>query len=118
MSPPCSFCDLVSKSDWRTENPNGNQPGRPEFSNFGQSGRDWERNVNVQIFNPNLESILNQDAGIRIHGNTSRIYNIKSLRLYARSEYDEDNEFDHSKKIGKSLRDQIHDQRLDERIVL
>lgn len=80
--------------DWRTENPDGNQSSRPAFSNFGQSGRDWERNVNVQVFNSNLESILNQDAGVRIHGNTSRSHHIKSLRLYARSEYDEDNEFE------------------------
>jgi uncharacterized repeat protein (TIGR02543 family) len=79
---------------WRIDNPNGNQPDRPDFSNFGQSGRDWERNVNVQIFNSNLESILSQDAGLRIHGNTSRSHRIKNLRLYARSEYDEDNEFE------------------------
>ena len=79
---------------WRTENPDGNQPTRADFNNFGQSGRDWERNVNIQIFNKNLESILNQDAGLRIHGNTSRAHYLKNLRLYARSEYDEDNEFE------------------------
>lgn len=79
---------------WRTENPDGNQPTRADFNNFGQSGRDWERNVNVQIFNKNLESILNQDAGLRIHGNTSRAHYLKNLRLYARSEYDEENEFE------------------------
>jgi uncharacterized repeat protein (TIGR02543 family) len=78
---------------WRTADPSGNQPGRADFSNYGQTGRDWERDVNVQIFNSNLESILNQDAGIRIHGNTSRADIIKNLRLYARSEYDENNEF-------------------------
>jgi uncharacterized repeat protein (TIGR02543 family) len=78
---------------WRIDNPDGNQSSRAEFSNFGQSGRDWERNVNVQIFDQNLESVLNQDAGIRIHGNTSRKHHLKNLRLYARSEYDEENEF-------------------------
>ena len=80
--------------DWRTENPDGNQSSRPDFSNFGQGGREWERNVNLQVFNNNLESILNQDGGLRIHGNTSRSHYIKSLRLYARSEYDEENEFE------------------------
>jgi hypothetical protein len=79
--------------EWRTAEPNGNQPMRADFSNFGQSGREWERDVNVQIFNTDLESILNQDAGIRIHGNTSRGHHLKNLRLYARSEYDQDNEF-------------------------
>ena len=80
--------------EWRTEDPGGLQSSRAEFSNFGQSGRDWERNVNVQLFNQNLEPVLNQDAGIRIHGNTSRKHHLKNLRLYARSEYDEDNEFE------------------------
>lgn len=79
---------------WRAENPDGNQPKRADFNNFGQSGREWERNVNIQVFNKNLESILNQDAGLRIHGNTSRAHHLKNLRLYARSEYDEDNEFE------------------------
>ncbi len=80
--------------DWRTAEPNGNQPGNAQFSNYGQGGREWEREVHVQVFNENLESILNQDAGVRIHGNTSRADIIKNLRLYARSEYDEDNEFE------------------------
>ncbi|SDR66787.1 Listeria/Bacterioides repeat-containing protein/Por secretion system C-terminal sorting domain-containing protein [Polaribacter sp. KT25b] len=80
--------------DWRTAEPNGNQPGNAQFSNYGQDGREWEREVHVQVFNENLESILNQDAGIRIHGNTSRADIIKNLRIYARSEYDEDNEFE------------------------
>jgi uncharacterized repeat protein (TIGR02543 family) len=79
--------------DWRTAEPTGNQPGNAQFSNYGQSGQEWEREVNVQVFNENLESILNQDGGVRIHGNTSRADIIKNLRLYARSEYDEDNEF-------------------------
>jgi len=79
--------------DWRTAEPNGNQPGNAQFSNYGQSGVEWEREVNVQVFNEKLESILNQDGGVRIHGNTSRADIIKNLRLYARSEYDEDNEF-------------------------
>jgi hypothetical protein len=83
----------ITFDNWRTAEPNGNQPGRADFSNYGQSGREWERDVNVQIFNTDLESILNQDAGIRIHGNTSRADIIKNLRIYARSEYDEDNEF-------------------------
>lgn len=79
---------------WRIDNPDGNQPSRPDFSNFGQGGSDWEREVNVQLFDSNLESILNQEAGLRIHGNTSRTHIIKNLRLYARSEYDENSEFE------------------------
>ena len=83
----------VTFDNWRTDNPNVNQATNPRFSNYGQSGDEWERKVNVQIFNSKLESILNQDAGIRIHGNTSRAHHLKNLRLYARSEYDRENEF-------------------------
>jgi len=72
---------------------------------LGQSVCDWERNVNVQIFNSNLESILSQDVGLRIHGNTSRSHRFKKLRLYVRGKCEEDNEFDlFSKQIPNSHR--------------
>ncbi|WP_397444459.1 lamin tail domain-containing protein [Polaribacter sp. R77954] len=79
--------------DFRIEEPNTNVGSRGDVNNYGQSGVEWEREVNVQVFNENLESILNQDAGLRIHGNTSRAHILKNLRLYAKSEYDEENEF-------------------------
>jgi uncharacterized repeat protein (TIGR02543 family) len=84
----------ITFDEWRTAEPTGNQPNRAEFNNYGQDGREWEREVNVQLFNSNLKPVLSQDAGIRIHGNTSRADIIKNLRLYARSEYDENSKFE------------------------
>ncbi|MGK0412642.1 MAG: hypothetical protein ACJA1B_000840 [Polaribacter sp.] len=63
---------------WRAENPDGNQPSRPSWNNYWRSEREWEKPVN---------------AGLRIHSNTSRADIIKNLGLYARSEYDDKNEF-------------------------
>lgn len=84
----------ITFDEWRTAEPTGNQPNRADFNNYGQDGVEWEREVNVQLFDSNLKSILSQDGGIRIHGNTSRADIIKNLRLYAKSEYDEESKFE------------------------
>jgi hypothetical protein len=57
-------------------------------SNFFQRGLKWERPVHFQMFDLNGNEVLGFDAGIRIHGNFTRLFNQKSLRLYAREEYD------------------------------
>ena len=58
--------------------------------NYGQHGKEWERPVHVEIYNPEGRSILDQDAGMRIHGGGSRSKGQKSLRLYSREEYGTD----------------------------
>ena len=58
-------------------------------ANFSQRGNDWERSIYLEIFEPDGNEILSQNAGIRISGNASRSTCIKSLRLYARKEYGE-----------------------------
>lgn len=63
-------------------------------SNYNQRGREWERPVNVQIFDRDGHSLLQQEAGIRIQGGGSRGFLPKSLNLYARSEYDGNTTFD------------------------
>lgn len=63
-------------------------------AHFFQSGEEWERPVSVEIFSPDGDLMLQQDAGVRIHGNFSTTANLKSLRLYARSEYG-DKDFDY-----------------------
>jgi hypothetical protein len=86
----------VDFDTWRQQNPDNNQSWRPNISNYARSGRDWEYPVNVELFDAvNLSSIQSLNAGLRIHGNNSRINPIKNLRLYARSEYDKKNEFVH-----------------------
>ncbi len=85
----------VDFDTWRTQNPTNNQGFRPEWNNYWRSGRDWEYPMHIEVFEPdNFESVLNVNAGFRIHGNNSRALAIKNLRFYARSEYDENNIFD------------------------
>jgi hypothetical protein len=56
--------------------------------NYRNSGREWEREISLEVFSPDVN--LQQNAGVRIHGgNNGRELSQKSLRLYARSEYGE-----------------------------
>lgn len=55
--------------------------------NYFETGRAWEREINLEIFAPNGTLQLEQTVGGRINGNTTRSYPQKSLRLYARPEY-------------------------------
>lgn len=57
------------------------QPG-----NFFRRGSEWERECVVQYIKSN-EVVINQGAGVRIHGGASRAMPMKSLRLYARKSY-------------------------------
>ncbi len=57
-------------------------------ANYYGSGREWERPVTVEMLTSEGELILAQQAGIRVFGRLSRSNVQKSLRLYARREYD------------------------------
>ncbi|WP_022774395.1 CotH kinase family protein [Butyrivibrio sp. AE2015] len=59
-----------------------------QFFNFAKKGRGWEKEVNVEIFSPERELLLEQKAGIRIHGGWTRNQNQKNFQIYAREEYD------------------------------
>lgn len=54
--------------------------------NYYQKGRDWEREVNVEFYEPN-NSGINQVCGLRTHGNMSRRFPAKGMKIYAREEY-------------------------------
>ena len=54
--------------------------------NYMQRGRQWERLCNLEFYELNNDGI-NQNAGLRIHGESSRWSSQKGLRLYARKEY-------------------------------
>ncbi len=56
-------------------------------ANYTQRGPRWERPADFQLFNPQGELLVEQDIGLRIHGNASRKYAQKSLRLYANGLY-------------------------------
>lgn len=55
--------------------------------NYNRRGREWERPAHLSVFESDGSLGLSQDIGIRTHGGVSRIWPIKSLRLYARDVY-------------------------------
>lgn len=62
----------------------------PEYSweaNYKNSGREWERQAHIQVFNQEQQLVLSQQIGLRIQGGVSRAYYPKSLNIYARDEY-------------------------------
>jgi len=63
-------------------------PSNPTWTgNCFMTGIEWERDVRIQYFTTSGEMVLDQDAGVRIHGGIMRNVAQKSLRLYAREEY-------------------------------
>lgn len=56
-------------------------------ANYRNSGREWERNVHVEILPGDSNSGFSQNMGIRIKGGYTRTFNQKSFRLFAREEY-------------------------------
>ncbi len=65
------------------------EPGNLQSGNYYQSGSDWERSAHMEFFGTDGTLGIEQDIGIRIHGLFSRQMPQKSIRWYARNEYDE-----------------------------
>jgi len=59
-------------------------PGRAPGGNYMQHGLEWERPVHVELYETNGQTVLDQDGGVKIHGNTSQMAPIKGLDLNAR----------------------------------
>ena len=60
----------------------------PYFTgNYFMKGREWERLCNVEFYELNDNSGINQQLGLRTHGKQSRWRSQKGLSLYAREEY-------------------------------
>lgn len=55
--------------------------------NYNLRGMEWERPVNVTLFESDGTIGFSQNLGLRIHGGGSRQLPLKALRLYARSMY-------------------------------
>lgn len=49
-----------------------------------QHGKAWERPSHVEFFTQNGERVIDQDAGLRIFGGSSRVLEQKSFRIIAR----------------------------------
>jgi len=71
---------LVPGVHWDSAFPNNT-------GNYYQHGRDWERLANVEFYEPDDTTFINQNCGLRTHGAISRIYPAKGLKIYAREEY-------------------------------
>ncbi|HZK34979.1 MAG TPA: CotH kinase family protein [Bacillota bacterium] len=63
--------------------------------NYSQRGRQWERPAYVEFFETDGSTAFALNAGVRIHGGASRATIQKTLRIYARSEYDAQNRMEH-----------------------
>lgn len=72
-----------------------NNPGKniepPDPANFNLRGRESEREVYLEIFEPDGTVVASQNAGIRVYGGWSRASEQKSLKIFARRSYDEVN---------------------------
>jgi hypothetical protein len=72
---------------WRDYNP-GSDAGGGSGANYRRRGADWEIPANFTFWDVGSKvPDLNQNVGIRIHGGYSRAHPMKSLRIYARSDY-------------------------------
>ena len=71
---------FVPGVNWDSINPD-------HTGNYYQHGDEWERLVNVEFYEPSDNSGINQKCGLRTHGNRSRRYPSKGMKIYAREEY-------------------------------
>ena len=55
--------------------------------NYYQRGKEWERRVNIEYYNPTDNSGINQECGMRTHGGKARRSTQKGVKFYAREEY-------------------------------
>ena len=66
-------------------------PARPWHSspaNYRNRGDAWERPIHVAFYDTDGTLWLEQEAGVRLHGGATRSMSQKTLRLYARDDYD------------------------------
>jgi|LSQX01.2.fsa_nt_gb hypothetical protein len=64
-------------------------------NNSEKRGSEWERPIHIEFFEKDGTLGFSQYAGVRIHGNYTRKYPQKSLRLYADKDYDAKDEFEY-----------------------
>jgi hypothetical protein len=84
------FVEGKLRKDYIAENPFAEiQP--PDPANFNIRGKESEREVYLEIFEPDGTVIASQEAGIRVYGGWSRANLQKSIKIYARKEYDQIN---------------------------
>ncbi len=65
-------------------------------TNYNQKGKEWEREAHIEVFETNGKRVIAQNVGVRVSGGYSRNYNCKSLKIYAREEYDDKEQIEYN----------------------
>ncbi|MBE6714051.1 MAG: hypothetical protein E7575_02035 [Ruminococcaceae bacterium] len=63
-------------------------------ANFMKHGKKWEREAVIQLWDENGKMLLDQNCGIRVQGNSNRLYALKRFSFYARDIYSGAETFD------------------------
>lgn len=79
--------DLVSDERGLYVPGNMYEENRFKTGNYYQSGRENEKEVQVEYILPDQNVVFRQRMGMRPHGNYTRVLPQKSIRLYAREDY-------------------------------
>ena len=58
-------------------------------ANYTQKGKDWERPISIEFFDNSNSLSHQQDAGLRLKGRASRMFEQKSFNIYFRESYGE-----------------------------
>ncbi len=65
------------------------------YTNYEEKGREWERPAHFEYFLPDGTREISMNVGVRLNGAYSRRFEMKSLRVYARAEYDTQKKFEY-----------------------
>lgn len=80
----------IEYDNWRAENPNDESMYWLAPGNFYWKGSETEKPIHFSYIE-NGQEVIEQGAGLRLNGNSSRTYPLKSYRLYAKSGYGKKN---------------------------
>lgn len=63
-------------------------PVFPDFTgNYYMRGDEWERRINVEMYDDSGELVFNQNAGLRTHGGRARLMQQKGMKIFASESY-------------------------------
>ena len=77
-------------TSWQKQHPEAFPTGDSP-ANYTQRGIDWERPVHLTFHEADGTPGFDLNLGLRLHGGWGRSYPLKSLRLYPRYDYDDQN---------------------------
>lgn len=83
------FVEGKLRNDYLVNHPGKVNPDAP--ANYNIRGKKGERKVYLEIFQPDGTKVIGQAAGIRTYGGWSRARTQKSIKIFARKEYDAEN---------------------------